>query len=373
MQVAITLLCLFWSNLAMSQIEARLKVGIVAPLSGPMAVYGSSFLQGIDLALAEFDQANPGKLPFITLIKRDSAALEKKTEEEGLTLLKQEKVDLIIGELTNTNTYALAKVAQEYQKPLISPFGTSRAISKASSYIFTSTYGENLQGQAMAVYATRTLNAKEGLVIMDKDSTFSQALGKAFQGKFQAEGRPTPRTVSIWGDKPDLDAVAQAVKSNPTDVVYLPLPLPLSRTLIDTLRQSGFRGAVMGSDLWDNPHVHTQLNVEQHGPLIYTSRFSPTANDAVTKKFMAMFQARFQKAPDYWAAMGYDGMTLALAAFKQAGSSRNVALAKALGSLVNLPTLGGPTTMGPDGQVVKPLMLLSPARSGVKFVGTLNL
>lgn len=361
------------TSVAQAQIEARLKVGLIAPLSGPMAPFGDSFTKGVETAMAEFARQNPQLVANVTVLKRDSAGLGDKTESEALSLVKTEKVDLLIGELTNTNTYALAKVAQEYQKPLVSPFGTSRAISKSSSYIYTSTYGEHMQAQAMAVYAARVLHHRQAFVVGDKESSYSQALGKAFQSKFQSEGRPLAKSFDIWGDKPDYTALLAGLKSDPVDVIYAPLPLTLAKPLVDLLRQNGFRGTILGCDLWDNPQIQKVLNVDQNGALFYPSRYSELAPDPITKSFVSAFQSRYQKAPDYWAAMGYDGMMMTLTAFKQSSSSRNVALAKALGSLMNVPSTGGAMTMGPDGQSIKPIMILSPAASGPKFVNFVTL
>lgn len=361
------------TTIAQAQIEARLKVGLIAPLSGPMAPFGDSFVKGVEIAMAEFAHQNPQMVGNVTVLKRDSAGLGEKTESEALNLVKVEKVDLLMGELTNTNTYALAKVAQEYQKPLISPFGTSRAISKSSSYIYTSTYGEHMQAQAMAVYAARVLHHRQAFVIADKESSYSQALGKAFQGKFQSEGRPLAKSFDIWGDKPDYTTLLAGLKSEPVDVIYAPLPLSLAKPLVDLLRQNGFRGTILGCDLWDNPQIQQVLNVDQNGILFYPSRFSVLAPDSTTKTFISAFQSRYQKAPDYWAAMGYDGMLMTLAAFKQSSSSRNVALAKALGTLMNIPSTGGALTMGPDGQSIKPVIILSPVTAGPKFVNFVTL
>ena len=83
------------SNLFSNENNRVLKVGLLAPLSGPYSELGNSLLYSLQLALDEIDDNN------LFIVPRDSGFNEKDKLEAAIQDLKSQGVKIIIGPITN--------------------------------------------------------------------------------------------------------------------------------------------------------------------------------------------------------------------------------------------------------------------------------
>ena len=83
------------SNLFSDENNKVLKVGLLAPLSGPYSELGNSLLYSLQLALDEIDDNN------LFIVPRDSGFNEKDKLEAAIQDLKSQGIKIIIGPITN--------------------------------------------------------------------------------------------------------------------------------------------------------------------------------------------------------------------------------------------------------------------------------
>ena len=83
------------SNLFSNENNRVLKVGLLAPLSGPYSELGNSLLYSLQLALDEIDDNN------LFIVPRDSGFNEKDKLEAAIQDLKSQGIKIIIGPITN--------------------------------------------------------------------------------------------------------------------------------------------------------------------------------------------------------------------------------------------------------------------------------
>tara|TARA_B100000575_G_scaffold244905_1_gene209227 strand:+ start:930 stop:2084 length:1155 start_codon:yes stop_codon:yes gene_type:complete len=83
------------SNLFSNENNKILKVGLLAPLSGPYSELGNSLLYSLQLALDEIDDEN------LFIVPRDSGFKEKDKLEVAIRDLKSQGIKIIIGPITN--------------------------------------------------------------------------------------------------------------------------------------------------------------------------------------------------------------------------------------------------------------------------------
>ena len=85
---------LFNSNLLSSEKDQTLKVGLLAPLSGPYSEIGNSLLYSLQLALEEINDKN------VIIIPRDSGFNNKEKINSSLLDMRSQGVKVIIGPTT---------------------------------------------------------------------------------------------------------------------------------------------------------------------------------------------------------------------------------------------------------------------------------
>ena len=85
----------FNSNIFSEENDKILKVGLLAPLSGPYSELGNSLLYSLQLALEEIDDKN------VFIVPRDSGFNDKEKLNEAIQDISSQGIKIIIGPITN--------------------------------------------------------------------------------------------------------------------------------------------------------------------------------------------------------------------------------------------------------------------------------
>lgn len=113
--------------------SAQVKVGVIEGLSGPPAIvdFGESYLQGIKLALKDY-QAAGGKTK-IELTVYDDEANPQRAVTLAQRLIQNDKASVIIGTVSSGNVLAIAPILQKAGIPLVA--GPSIATNITTQFI----------------------------------------------------------------------------------------------------------------------------------------------------------------------------------------------------------------------------------------------
>lgn len=170
----------------LEQIEKRggVKIGVVLPLmlkdENPVTrALGIEFLQGIQLAVDEYNQTVPVK---IALEVRDTERNPGIAARHVADLCSDENVSAIIGPITSGEVFAAAGIANERGVPLITPTATANGIAAIGPFIFQANPDYDIRGRAAAAFAYSTLGARRFAVLAPTD-----AVGKQMADSFIAE------------------------------------------------------------------------------------------------------------------------------------------------------------------------------------------
>ena len=169
----------------LEQIEKRgMKIGVALPLmlkaESPLTrVLGVEFLEGIQLAVSEYNQKVPIKISLdIHDTERDPSVAARLVAD----LCTDEKVSAIIGPISSNEVFASAGIANERGVPLISPTATANGIAAIGSFIFQANPDYDTRGRDAAVYAYTMLGARHFAVLAPID-----VVGKQMAESFIAE------------------------------------------------------------------------------------------------------------------------------------------------------------------------------------------
>jgi len=142
--------------LAPAVAAAQVKIGVVQGLSGPPAIvdFGESYLQGIKLAVKEYNGRGGYKGKPVELIVYDDEANPQRAVELVTRLISQDKVPVIIGTVSSGNVLAFMHLNQQNKVPLMagpsiaSPI-TTRFKDQPKNYIFRCSMVEEFQVNAL--------------------------------------------------------------------------------------------------------------------------------------------------------------------------------------------------------------------------------
>jgi branched-chain amino acid transport system substrate-binding protein len=93
--------------------DGSIRLGIVAPMSGPNARYGSFSLRGAQMAAQEINDAGGVGGRKITVIPGDSQGTPVEGVSATRRLIDLDKADFIIGDVSSSVTLAMQPVAED--------------------------------------------------------------------------------------------------------------------------------------------------------------------------------------------------------------------------------------------------------------------
>ena len=165
-----------------------IKVGLLGPYTGDLAVYGLAVKNGATLY---FDKVNAegginGKK--IELISYDN----KGDDAEAINAFNREVdegITAFIGDVITSNTIAVAGEANAVNMPMITASATAEAVTvnpdDGSVYtnVFRTCFIDPFQGEKMAQYAKEKLGYTKAAVIVQTGNDYAAGLNEAFKAK----------------------------------------------------------------------------------------------------------------------------------------------------------------------------------------------
>lgn len=184
---ALTLLgCGLLSCAASAQAPAPIKLGIVAELTGPVAIAGTAALIGTRLGVEDINK-NGGILGRqVELIVADNQSDPSKSVGEVQRLINQQKVDALIGPMTSPSNIAIAPSVSAAKLFHVSHAGSLQMTPERAPYQFGLLVNANSQARAMVNHVSGVLKAKSAAILTDdtaQSKDGAEAMKKALTEK----------------------------------------------------------------------------------------------------------------------------------------------------------------------------------------------
>ncbi|MDE3079650.1 MAG: ABC transporter substrate-binding protein [Paracoccaceae bacterium] len=323
-----------------------IKVGVVAPFSGPFAVYGQEFRGAIDTWVAQHGKmAGSHEVQFIF---KDSggpnpAAAKSATQE----LLIRDGVKYLAGYVFTPNALAAAPLASKAHVPtVIWNAATSIITTKSPEFIRTSF---TLPQAAMPMADWAIAHGIKSVVIAVSDYGPGIDADKAFAKEFTAKGGTILDEIRMPVNTTDFSPFMQRIKSKAPNALFSFIPAgPPAFSFVKSYSDYGLKAAgikFLGTgDLVDETELQ---GIGDAGIGVITAHHYSVAHDsAANKAFLAAFQKAAPNVTPNFAAVGaYDGMRVLYKMIEAGGTDGAKALKSVIGTSWESPR--GPVTIDP--------------------------
>ena len=308
--------------------EDVIKVGSIGPLSGPVAVYGVECKNGIELAVEEINAAGGVNGKMLKIVAEDDEGNPEKSVSAYKKLTTKDGIKLVIGSLTSGCTQAITQLAQAQKVLQIAPAATAPAITDAGNFIFRTCFIDPFQGTVGGKFSYETLGSRKAAVLYDIGNDYSVGLTDNFVATFEAlGGKIVAKESYATGDK-DFNAQLTKIKNANPDVVYLPDYYGTVALIAKQLRAQGINTPIVGADGWDGMNNDNAGDEVLNG--FYSNHYATDSTEGAVQKFVEAFQAKYNKVPNAFAALGYDSVYMLKDAIAAAGSADSEAVRDAL-------------------------------------------
>jgi len=334
------------------------KVGIVGPLSGAAAVYGTESLAGAQFALEQLKKDGTMGSISIEIISDDSAGNPSKAAQATARMISSDDVIAMIGGSTSAETQAMVEVTKPASVFQLSPLAQATNLTQQGNNWFAriSQTADEFASNA-AIWAIERRKAKSVYVLVRNDS-YGQALAEAFVKTVEAKGIKVMGRVAYEPNARDFKPILATMKDANPDFVAI-MGFYTDTGLI--VKQMGELAIKVPTYANTSPAIPQFVEIAgpasngAYGSLYY---FAGSIDTPAGKAFVSAWKAKYGRDPSQYEGMGYDNMLVLAEAIKRAAAKGKItreSVREAVFTIKDFPGGTGPITILPNGDVRRPL------------------
>jgi len=287
-----------------------IKLGVNYELSGNVATYGRSSVEGIELAIKEINKAGGIDGKEIELVKYDNKSDVAEATTLTTKLITQDKVLAVMGPATSGAFKGTIPVAMQNKVPVASGSATADDVTVdengVKEYAFRICFNDSYQGTGMANYALNNLKLSKAVVIMDSSSDYGKGLAENFVKTFEAGGGTIVAQEAYVAGDTDFNSIITKIKGKDFDVIFIPGYYEEAGLIIKQAREQGIDVPILGADGFDSPELVNLAGADALNKVYFSNHYSSLDQDPVVQDFIKAFEAEYGKQPDAFSALGYD-------------------------------------------------------------------
>ena len=305
---------------ALPAMAADVTIGAAAPMTGPRALLGRNFRQGVDMAVEEINAAGGvlgGKLS--VQIEDDmgdnpNAALNAVTK-----LMQVEKVPLMLGPHYSVAQLATQKIYCDGS--IISVTGASGVpvTKNGCNFVIRVRANDIIQSKALVEYARKTMNVDKIGVLYINDDFGKAGADRVVLAIKEAGLEPVAVETHNTQDK-DFSAQLAKLQGAGAKLVIMWTHDTEAALIVRQAQQLGLDMKFAGSTSLSEPSFVKLAGPAAEG-VISANDFVASNPDARIQEFVKAYEAKYNMGPEIWAAAYYDATHLAAEAINAAGSS----------------------------------------------------
>ncbi|NCB43026.1 MAG: ABC transporter substrate-binding protein [Clostridia bacterium] len=310
-----------------AEVSETYKVGVIAPITGPVSVYGIAVTNAAQMAADEINAAGGINGTMVELVIMD----DKADSTEGVSAfnkLVSDGVTVVLGAVTSGVTGAITSIANSEGIVMLTPTSTADTITTESDYVFRACFKDSYQGLMAAKFLSES-GYKKTAVLYSAGDPYSKGLHDAFIAAAPGFGiEVVVDEASSSMDDTDFATQATKIAATGADSLFAAYYYNAAGPyIIPQVRAAGFTGAVIGADGFDGmlPDYVTG-NMEDYNGVYFTNHYSTEDEREVVQNFISNYNAGYGETPNALAALGYDGMNMLFQAIAAAGSTEPAAV-----------------------------------------------
>jgi branched-chain amino acid transport system substrate-binding protein len=296
--------------------QDKLKVGVIATLSGPPAVLGQQLRNGFNLAVKNLGGKLGGREAEVIVaddeLKPDVAVSKVKA------LVERDKVDFVVGPIFSNILQAIMKPATEGGTILISPnAGTSNFAGKeCNPNFFVTSYQNDQVHEVLGKYA-QDAGLKKVFIMAPNYQAGKDSLAgfkRLYKGEIADE-------VYVPLNQLDYSAELSKIAVAKPDAIFVFLPGGMGVNFVKQFRQAGLADTITFLSAFTVDE--STLPAQQDAALGFFggANWAPNLDNPQNKAFVAAYEKDFNAVPATYAFQAYDAVSLIDSALKQTGGN----------------------------------------------------
>ena len=297
------------------------KIGSVAPLTGPQAHLGKDNDNGARMAIDEANERGVtigGQKVHFVLVSEDDQA-----DPRTATIVAQKLVDAqvkgVVGHLNSGASIPASKIYLDAGIPQISPSATAiKYTDQGFKTAFRTMTNDRQQGMVLGEFAVKKMGAKR-VAIIDDRTAYGQGLADEVEKAVKASGGEVVAREYTTDKATDFSAILTGIKGKTPDVVFFGGMDPQGAPMAKQMMSLGLKAKFLGGDGVQTTEF-IKLAGSAAGNVTASSPGLPIDSMPGGKSFREKFTAKYGPIQTY-APYAYDAANAMIRAMVQAGST----------------------------------------------------
>ena len=296
--------------------QAPLKIGFIGGLSDRNSDNGQSGLNGVTLAIEQFNRNGGIDGQLVELVARDDAQ-KRETAEKSAQELVDAKVEAVIGPFTSGMAEVIVPITGKAGVFQISPTITSMAFYGKDDNLFRINRTTRDNAQEYAKVMTGLGQRNIAVAYDTRNRNFTESWLNEFRTAIAAE-HATIAVAVPYESATDTDfaqVIGQMLAANPHSLFFISGALDVARFAQAARTQAP--SLPIGAAEWAATEQLIDLGGEFVEGMLIVQNFDRDDQSPRYRDFAEAYFKRFQRPPGYSSVSAHDAATVVLTALKQ--------------------------------------------------------
>ena len=283
-----------------------IKIGVIAPLTGDVAVYGTAVKNGVELYFEELNAAGGIAGKQVELIVYDDQGDATEAINSYNKLVTADEVVAIVGAVTSTPTIAVAEASAADNMPTITASATHNDVTTYGNNMFRSCFLDAFQGETMANFTANEIKAQSAAIIYNSSDAYSTGLADAFEAKCTELGIKVVAKEAYAATDVDYRAQLTNIATAKPEVLFMPDYYNNIYKVATQAKEVGINAPMLSCDGADGVLTIEGMDAANVEGLYFANHYSTEDEAEIVQNFLTNFNAKIGEAPNAFAALAYD-------------------------------------------------------------------
>ena len=297
--------------------EETIKIGMIGPLTGGAASYGTSVAQGAQIAVDEINAL--GGMQIELNCQDDEHDAEKSVN--AYNTLWDWGAQMIDGCVTTSPCVAVATEAYNDRMFMLTPSASSLDVIKDKDNVYQVCFTDPAMGAASAQYIYDHKLATKVAVIYNNADAYSTGCYQTFEAKAKELGIEISTVATFNNDTTDFSVQVTSVKEPGAELVFLPMYYQPASLILTQANAMGYAPKFFGVDGMDGILTMEGFDPKLAEGVMLLTPFNADATDEKTASFVKKYKEQFGETPNQFAADAYDCVYAYKQALENAGAT----------------------------------------------------
>ncbi|MDR1650563.1 MAG: ABC transporter substrate-binding protein [Synergistaceae bacterium] len=300
--------------------DAAIKIGVIAPLTGGVAVYGTAVRNGVELFTKIANEAGGIGGRKVELVIYDDKGDPTEALNAYNRLVTADEAAAVRGPVTSSPTFGVAQASAADNIPGITGTATHPDVTTYGKNFFRACFEDPFQGGSMARFAYEKLGARKAAVIYNVSDAYSTGLYNAFKASAEAIGLEVAAAEGYSAGDVDFNAQLTNIAALEPDVLFIPDYYNTVYLICSQAKKAGIKAIPLGVDGTDGVLEIEGADVSVFEGLYFANHYFSDDPSDIVRNFRGSYEAAYGATPNAFAALGYDAAAILFDAIKRAAA-----------------------------------------------------